>query len=173
MPLFKKPLDTYAKALKLFVMDCDGVLTDGRVLMNGAGGESAHFSIRDEGGIQLLKKHGIVPLVLSGRHSDYVRGFCQKNDIRGHAPVDDKKTFLLELIVRDFPGTSLEEIAYIGDGIADVEIMRCVGLPIAVADAVREVHECAIMTTEAKGGAHAVREACDAICAARDRLLTR
>ena len=164
---FQKPLRSLAKQLKLFLIDCDGVLTDNHVSVS-ADAEAAGFSVRDEGAIFLMKQAGIIPLVVSGRDSAYAETFCKRNDVRCYTGVRDKKTFILELMVNEYFGTPIETVAYMGDGLADIEIMRSVGLSIAVADAIDAVKEVATLVTQAKGGQHAVWEAAQTILDARN-----
>ncbi len=147
---------------KLFIMDVDGVLTDGSIVYPGEDGQAMIFNVKDGLGLKMLHEAGIITGVITGRKSaalsrrvrELTIGFCYDG-------VSDKAALLESILIET--GCSAEETAFIGDDLPDIPLMRKVGIPIAVADARPEVRLCAIMTTEAPGGKGAVREACEAI----------
>ncbi len=149
----RKKLDT----IKLLVLDIDGVLTDGRVLIDSRGRESKSFSIIDGHGIKMWKRAGLQVAFLSGRKSSTTKYQAKELSIdfclEGRK---DKLKGLKELI--KMSKTPAEAIAYVGDDLPDLPVMRHVGFSAAVEDAAREVKRFADYVTEEEGGEGAVRE---------------
>lgn len=149
-----------AKKIRCLICDVDGVLTDGRIYMAADGSELRSFHVHDGMGLKFLMASGIeVAIITTSRvpvidHRmkqlgipHYYRGqVCKK------AAYDDLKQKL---------GFQDHEFAYIGDDWPDWEIMKQVGLSIAVGDAVPKITQNADWTTTKKGGAGAVREVCE------------
>ncbi len=154
--------------IKAFVMDCDGVLTDGSVYY-GRGGECLRrFSAIDGKGIELLRKRHIRTAIISGEDSAVIRKRAEKLKIdRVWLGIKDKSQILSE-ILSTFD-VSPSEVAYVGDDINDIDIMRLVGYPIAVANAHDEVKEIAFYVTGRNGGGGAVREAVELILNEREK----
>lgn len=146
--------------IALFGMDVDGVLTDGRIIYGDSGLEIKHFNAHDGMGITLLIRAGVTPFIITGRRSEAT--LRRANDLgilEVYQGISDKVSCLKEIVKRH--GKEFEDVAYVGDDLADIEIMRKVGLPIAVADAVDEVKQHAKFVTSKPGGHGAVREACE------------
>jgi 3-deoxy-D-manno-octulosonate 8-phosphate phosphatase (KDO 8-P phosphatase) len=149
----KKELD----AIKMLVLDVDGVLTDGTIVVDDRGVESKFFNALDGHGIKLWKRVGLKVAFLSGRESpptqqhakEYEIDFC----LEGRK---DKLAGLKEL--EKMSGLSPEQMAYVGDDLPDLPVMRCVGFSVAVANAVDEVRAAADYITKRGGGEGAVRE---------------
>ncbi len=157
------------RKIKLFLLDVDGVLTDGSIVYDDQGCEIKVFNVRDGLGIRLLMKTGVQVGVVTGRSSRALRHRCENLGIPFvYDGVGDKAALLDDLIEKT--GIGPEEIAFMGDDLPDLPIMRKVGLSIAVADAHELVIEKADMVTRAKGGAGAVREACEDIIKARGKF---
>jgi 3-deoxy-D-manno-octulosonate 8-phosphate phosphatase (KDO 8-P phosphatase) len=157
-----------AADVKLLVLDVDGVLTNGELQFDYIGREMKTFHARDGFGIRQLIRAGIPVAVISGRSSIAVEARMQELGIQHVFLAEEKK--LQRLI--ELTGTlkfNLNQVAYVGDDIPDMECMRSVGLAIGVADAHREIQEMAHWCTELGGGKGAVREACDLILAAQNR----
>ena len=137
--------------IKLFVMDCDGVLTDGSIYCGNDGEYLRKFSTRDGMGIELLRGHNIRTAVVSGENAPTISHRATKLRIdKIWLGVTDKKQ-----ILEDLEGAfdvSVEEIAYIGDDVNHIEIVKSVGFPIAVADAGVAVKNVARYVTQAPGG---------------------
>jgi 3-deoxy-D-manno-octulosonate 8-phosphate phosphatase (KDO 8-P phosphatase) len=149
-------------------MDCDGVLTDGRLWMTGDFDEQKVFHARDGQGISLLHRAGLRTGIISGRKSSAVDRRAQDLEMSYvHQYAKDKIQALNEIIAK--AGVSLDQCAFIGDDVADIAVMRRVGFAVAVADAVDETKQAADYVTTAKGGQGAVREACDFILKAQGR----
>lgn len=161
-------LQTRAARIKLFLMDCDGVLTDGRIWILEHNDDQKAFYSRDGLGIELLHRAGLHSGVITGRTSSalarrahflgmkYVRQGCE-----------DKVQAFAEVVAE--AGLTNEEVAFAGDDLNDIPLMLHSGLGIAVADAARETREHAHYVTEARGGAGAVREAVELILKAQGR----
>ena len=151
-------------------MDVDGVLTDGKVYSvpdaQGNMVETKGFDTQDGIALQWLSWKGVKSGVISGRLSpatvERARQVNMTYVYQGHI----EKIPILEEILRD-SGIAAEQVAYMGDDLTDVVIMRRVGLSIATANARPEVKKCAMYTTEAAGGQGAVREVIELILKAQ------
>ncbi len=149
-----------APKIKLLLMDCDGVLTDGRLYFSAAGEAMKVFHVRDGQGIALWHRAGGISGIISGRGSELLKARSAELGMKYlYAPSDDKLRDL-ETILTD-AGLSPDEVCFIGDDVGDLEIMQRVGFSVAVADAADEVREAASYMTELKGGCGAVREVID------------
>lgn len=150
-----------AKKIKLLLMDCDGVLTDGRIYYTERGEEMKVFNVRDGQGIVSWHKAGFQSGIISGRDAQKILE-ARAAELGMHhikARSHDKAKDLCD-ILQDAKVTP-DEVAFIGDDIGDIGLMEKVGLPIAVADAADEIFSSVIFTTEKKGGFGAVREVTD------------
>ncbi|MBN1663516.1 MAG: HAD-IIIA family hydrolase [Deltaproteobacteria bacterium] len=161
MPFGEELLENI-RSLKLLILDVDGVLTDGKVIMDDAGRESKHFDVRDGHGLKMLMRTGVDVVFLTGRKSAVVEHRARDLGIgEVHQGVWNKLERYEEIVKKR--NLSAREVAYIGDDVVDVPSMRRVGFSVAVADAVEEVKKIADYTTREKGGSGAVREVCDMI----------
>jgi len=146
----------------------DGVLTDGRILLNADGSESKQFSIRDGTGIVWAHRAGLRTGILSGRQS---RATTVRARQLGIAIVrqqsGDKLTVYQDLLAAE--GLSHEEVAFMGDDILDLPVLSVVGLSAAPADAVPDVRSRVHWVSTRVGGDGAVREFIELILAAQDR----
>jgi 3-deoxy-D-manno-octulosonate 8-phosphate phosphatase (KDO 8-P phosphatase) len=160
--------DARAKLIKLLLMDCDGVLTDGQLELLENGDEQKTFHARDGQGISLFHRAGWKTGIISGRTSSAVERRAQDLKmafVRQYAK--DKVKALEEILAA--ADCSADECAYIGDDVADIPVMRRVGLSVAVADAVEETKQAAHYVTKLKGGRGAVREVTELILKAQGR----
>jgi 3-deoxy-D-manno-octulosonate 8-phosphate phosphatase (KDO 8-P phosphatase) len=154
------------KGVKLLLLDVDGVLTRGEIIYGDDGAETKVFNVRDGLGLRLLMAAGIGVGVVTGRRSQALSQRCANLGItRLYDAVRDKAA-LLEDICQDTQ-VGAAEMAFIADDLPDVALLARVGAPIAVADAHELVKARALYQTRAKGGAGAVREACEAILKAQ------
>src|SRR6267143_2778937 len=161
-------IERRARGIKLLLMDCDGVLTDGQLELLENGDEQKTFHARDGQGISLFHRAGGKTGIISGRTSNAVERRAQDLKmayVRQYAK--DKIEALEEILTA--AGVSADECAYIGDDVADIPVMRRVGFAVAVADAVEETKQAAHYVTELKGGRGAVREVADLILKAQGR----
>ncbi|HPD28375.1 MAG TPA: HAD-IIIA family hydrolase [Phycisphaerae bacterium] len=144
--------------IRLLVLDVDGVLTDGTIFIDDDGRQSRGFHIQDGLGVSLWRSVGRRVAILTSKRSPGVEARARMLGIELiEQGAEDKVPGLERLVSR--AGVSLEETAYAGDDLLDVAVMRRVGYPIAVANAVEEVKEIAAYVTSRSGGQGAVREA--------------
>ena len=159
-------LEERAKRVRLLVMDCDGVLTDGRLYFSANGEELKTFHVRDGQGIVSWHRAGFKSGIISGRKSKIVDERARELGIEFvRQGVGDKLEICRELA--HLAAVDLNEVAFVGDDSPDVEVMMAVGFAVAVADAVDEVKKVAHFKTKKKGGRGAVREIVDLLLAGR------
>jgi 3-deoxy-D-manno-octulosonate 8-phosphate phosphatase (KDO 8-P phosphatase) len=148
------------RRIKLLVLDCDGVLTDGRLYFTERGEEMKVFDVRDGFGLVMWHRAGFRSAIISGRDSSIVSIRAADLGIelvwQGR---EDKAAAFDELIVS--AGVEASETAYIGDDVLDVPVMRLAGLAIAPADAHESARSVAHYITKLYGGRGAVREVAD------------
>jgi 3-deoxy-D-manno-octulosonate 8-phosphate phosphatase (KDO 8-P phosphatase) len=154
------------KRIKLLLLDVDGVLTNGSVIYHDTGAETKAFHTKDGLGITMLMDAGIEVGIVTGRTSRALRHRCDNLGISLVFEQVHDKTSVLEVISKE-KGVKAEHIAFVGDDLVDIPLMKKVGLSIAVADAHETVLEHADMVTAAQGGAGAVREVCEAVLKAQ------
>jgi|ERR1051326_4015259 3-deoxy-D-manno-octulosonate 8-phosphate phosphatase (KDO 8-P phosphatase) len=157
-----------AQAIKLVLMDCDGVLTDGRLWLMSGGDEQKSFHTHDGQGISLLHRGGLRTGIISGRTSTAVDRRAQDLRMTYVKQYAQDKIQALEEILADAQ-VNAEECAYIGDDLPDIPVMQRVQLAVAVADATEETKQAAHYVTALKGGHGAVREVCDLILKSQGR----
>ena len=148
--------------IKMLILDVDGVLTDGTLVINADGSETKFFNSLDGHGIKMWKRVGNDVAILSGRLSEPTTHRAKQLEIEHvfqdcHDKLPLLKKFLEQVNLRP------EEAAYIGDDIVDLPSMRYVGFSVAVANAVDEVKTHADFVTTRSGGDGAVREAIEYI----------
>jgi len=157
-----------ATRIRLLLMDCDGVLTDGRIWLLSDGDDQKEFHTRDGLGLELFHSAGLSSGVISGRSSSAVerraRGLGMTYVRLG---CDDKLAAFNETIAS--AGVSKDEVAFIGDDLNDIRLMKRSGLAVAVADASAETVGTAHYVTTAAGGHGAVREVIELILKAQNR----
>jgi 3-deoxy-D-manno-octulosonate 8-phosphate phosphatase (KDO 8-P phosphatase) len=152
----------HAERIKLLVVDVDGVMTDGGIILDGGGNELKRFHVRDGHGIKMLIRTGLEVAIVTGRESEVVKRRAAELGIKIVHQRSRVKLEAYEEILKE-TGMSDEQTAYIGDDIVDIPVMRRVGLPVAVADAEEYVKKEAMLVTERPGGRGAVREVTDLI----------
>jgi len=152
--------------IKVVAMDVDGVLTDGRIIMDSNGVETKNFDVQDGFGIVFLKKCGIKTAIISARESGVVAHRAKDLKIDKVYVGVYPKLSSYESMIKEF-NVSDEEVCFIGDDVADLCVMRRSGVSIAVANAVFEVKQIADHVTKKKGGHGAVREAIELILQAQ------
>jgi len=156
------------KKIKLLVLDFDGVLTDGYVYFRQDGMETVRCSRKDSLGINMLQKAGIGVVVISKETNPVVATRCRKMNVDFFYGVDmgDQKLDILKRYLQE-RNLSLEETAYMGDDVNDIECIQAVGVGVTVADGYSDCKAIADYITERKGGEHAVREICELILKAK------
>ena len=149
-------------------MDCDGVLTDGRLYFSASGEEMKVFNVRDGQGLVSWHKAGFQSGIISGRGAEaIIRLRTDELGIR-YLKTNSKNKVIDFLEVIADACVSPDEVAYIGDDIGDIGLMKLVGLPFAVADAVAAAKQTAFFVTDACGGRGAVREVTDLMLSAKN-----
>jgi 3-deoxy-D-manno-octulosonate 8-phosphate phosphatase (KDO 8-P phosphatase) len=150
----------HAAAIRMLVLDVDGVLTDGRLYFGPRGEALKLFHVRDGLGIQQVAKAGIEVAVISGRKSKMVDVRCRELGVEHvHQGAKDKLAVLDKLCARLKIEPSA--CACVGDDLPDIPLMQKVALAFAVADAHPEARHAAHLVTKLPGGHGAVREVCD------------
>lgn len=159
-----------ARRIRLVGLDVDGVLTDGGLYLGdvaGARHEFKRYDVQDGFGVLCLREAGIRVAIITGRVSESVRH--RAAEMRVDELVQDaaaRKLPALRRMLTRF-GIALDEVAFVGDDIPDLAILRLVGLPVAVGNAVPEVRSVARVVLERRGGQGAVREFAEALLQAR------
>lgn len=156
------------EAIELLVLDVDGVLTDGQLVLFGDRSESKSFSTLDGHGIRLWQRAGLKVALLSGRHSAATQQRADQLEIPYVLQDCHFKRLALEALLGD-TGMTPERVAYVGDDLPDIPPMRLVGFAVAVANAVDEVKVEADYVTIRPGGDGAVRETIEYILKNSDR----
>lgn len=154
------------KRIKLLLLDVDGVLTDGGIIYNDNGSETKIFNVKDGLGIRLIMEAGIHLGIVTGRRSNALYSRCKDLGINLIYDGVGNKVDVLDALL-DQTGVSAEEVAFIGDDLPDLTLMKKIGLSIAVGDAHKTILDNVDMVTSAKGGHGAVREVCEAILKAK------
>ncbi len=149
-----------AHQIKLFIMDVDGVLTDGRIFIRDNGEEIKAFHTLDGHGLKMLHRHGIQTAIITGRDAPSVGIRVQQLGIQHYFKgITDKRSCYQQLLQQLELGE--QQCAYIGDDVVDLPVMKHCGLAVAVPNAHALVLQHADYVTRASGGAGAVREVCD------------
>jgi len=157
-----------ARAVKLLLMDCDGVLSDGAIWLTADGDEQKRFHTRDGQGIALWHRAGYQSGIITGRASKAVDRRAHELKMRYVHQSAKNKVAALEDVLADAK-MSAAECCFIGDDVGDISVMRRVGLAVAVADAAKDTRAAAHHVTSLRGGAGAVREVIELILAAQGR----
>lgn len=163
-----KKLIEIAQAIKLLILDVDGVLTDGSIILDNEGNELKAFYVRDGHGIKMLSRIGVHVAIITGRYSKVVERRAHELGITEIYQRCIMKSVAYEHLIEKL-NLSDGEIAYIGDDVVDISIMKRVALPVAVADAEDETKAAALVITKNQGGRGAVREICDLIIKSKSK----
>lgn len=156
--------------IKLLLMDCDGVMTDGRLYFSEQGEELKVFHVRDGQGLATWHEAGFRSGIISGRDAGLIIG-RRASELGMHfvrVKSADKIRDFEDILVE--AGLSAEEVAYVGDDLGDIGLLKRVGLAVCVADAVDEVKACAHFITKANGGYGAIREVTDLLMGGKIEL---
>ena len=153
-------MDAKLAVIKLLLLDVDGVLTDGRITYDNQGNELKSFDVKDGHGLKLLQRAGIDIGIITGRQSDLVArravelgiDILYQGALRKLDPYQE---------ILDKQGLSNEQVAYVGDDLMDLPILRRVGFSATVSDAHPDVLPLVDYVTQRPGGRGAVREVCD------------
>ncbi len=143
--------------IRLLLTDVDGVLTDGSLTFDANGVETKTFSVRDGLGIRLWQRAGGEVGIVTGRASTIVDTRAKELDIKIVYQAVKEKLAIVKDIAAEH-GCTLEQVAYLGDDLPDLPVIRAVGYGVAVADAAPEVLDAANYVTDKPGGRGALRE---------------
>jgi 3-deoxy-D-manno-octulosonate 8-phosphate phosphatase (KDO 8-P phosphatase) len=160
-----------AKGLKLFLLDVDGILTDGTITYTHEGNEIKSFHTRDGLGIRLLMESGLEIGLITARESEAVNRRVQDLGIKYVFQKAKNKLEIFENLLKELNLTP-SEVGYMGDDWLDLPLLVRVGFAVTVDDAVPEVLQVAHYVTKRQGGRGAVREVCDLILEAQDTKRT-
>jgi len=155
--------------IQLLLLDVDGVLTSGHIIYSGSNIETKMFNVKDGLGIRLLQTAGIDVGIVTGRTSEALLTRCKDLDITLVYDGIKAKGELLDTILSS-ANLQAEEVAFVGDDLPDLSLMKKVGVSIAVADAHDSVKNNADIITRRAGGEGAVREVCEMILDAKNLL---
>ncbi|GIW72068.1 MAG: 3-deoxy-D-manno-octulosonate 8-phosphate phosphatase [Planctomycetota bacterium] len=157
------------RAVRLVVTDVDGVLTDGRIIVDDRGVETKHFHVYDGSAVWLLRRAGIETAILSGRYARSVEHRAAELGIAEvHQGAKDKLAVFEQM--RRRLGLEPQHCAYLGDDVLDVPLLRHVGLGVAPASARAEARAAAALVLATPGGRGALRELADRLLAAQGKL---
>ncbi len=162
-------LQQRAKAIKLAIFDVDGVLTDGRLYFLTDGSEFKTFNTLDGQGIKMLINSGVRTAIISGRSTPVVEKRANNLGIQHLYQGREDKLVVLDELLGEL-GLNYAQVAYLGDDLPDLPVIRRVGLGMAVANAASFVRQHADGVTEARGGEGAAREFCELIMRAQGSL---
>jgi len=159
-------LEAALRKVTLLIMDCDGVLTDGRLYYGPTGEELKTFDVRDGYGLVRWREAGFRSAIISGRDSPIVEmrfaGLGVEFILQGH----QEKGRVFEQLLAE-AGVHASESIYVGDDVPDTDPMRKAGVAVAVADAHPAARSAAHLITKAPGGRGAIREVIDLILSAK------
>ncbi len=158
-----------AAGIELLLLDVDGVLTDGGIVIDDRGVEAKRFDVRDGQGITLLLRAGVEVGFISARTSKLV---VRRAKELGVAIVYQAVRDKLETynVIKRTSGLRDEQIAYMGDDLGDIPVLHVVGLALTVRDGWSGLRNRVHYVTRAQGGYGAVREVCDMLLAAKGKL---
>ncbi len=157
-----------ARRVRLLILDCDGVLTDGRIIMLPGGDETKAFDVKDGHAMVMAQRAGLQIAIISGRKSSVVQARAKELGIAHLHEMAWVKTEPYDKVLAE-EGLTDEEACYVGDDVVDIPLLRRAGLAVAVADAVEEAKQYSHFVTKRAGGQGAVREVIEIILKAQDK----
>ena len=152
-----KTKDMDFKEIKILALDVDGVLTDGTLIINANGSESKFFNVLDGHGLRMWQRAGLKATLVSGRASEPTKRRAEQLEIEYVFQDCHNKLPVVEQLLEQLD-LSPANMAFIGDDLTDMPVIRYAGFGVAVANAVDEVKQCADYVTTRPGGSGAVRE---------------
>ncbi len=157
-----KNLKEKLKKIKMLILDVDGVMTDGRIIMDDEGRQLKNFDVRDGYGLKIIQRYGIKVAILTGRKSEVVNYRAHDLEIKEiyQGALNKKEVFQKILLKHNMAASA---VAFMGDDIVDIPVLRQVGFAATVADAVDVVKKNVDYVSKHNGGHGAVREVCELI----------
>ena len=162
----KKELYKKFKKIKLVLTDVDGVLTDGGMYYTTEGDIMKKFYARDGMGVTLLRKHNIPTILITKEKTKMVKQWAAKMKVEKLYDGIIKKNMILDKVCKTFNLKS-DEIAYIGDDVNDVPLLKVVCLAVTPNDGTKEAKSVSHYICKLKGGEGAFREFADLIISTR------
>jgi 3-deoxy-D-manno-octulosonate 8-phosphate phosphatase (KDO 8-P phosphatase) len=156
------------KKIRLLLLDVDGVMTDGRIIFDSNGVESKFFNVKDGHGIKMLQRSGIEVGIISGRESAVVTNRAAELGIGIVYQKSLDKLTPFRKVLTD-TGFSADQVAFIGDDLIDIPVLKLVGFAAAPLDGCAEVMPYVHYVASKAGGWGAVREVCDMIIKAQGK----
>jgi len=163
----RREVTARARKIRLLVMDVDGVLTDGRMVLSESGHELKMFHTHDGIGLALAHRAGLRTAMITGETSPIAKARGEKLGVHHVVLGARRKAESLDALLAEY-GWEASTLAYIGDDLLDIPALQRAGLAIAVADAVPEVKAVCHVVTRTPGGHGAVRECVELILRAQD-----
>ncbi len=155
------------KQIKMLLLDVDGVLTDGKITYSDSGEQIKSFDSKDGLGLRLLMDAGIKVGIITGRSSKALKHRCANLGIDLlFDGISDKSLALNDIIQQT--GIEVSNMAFVGDDLIDLPVMKKVGVSVAVCDASMDVKDHSDIVLSQNGGDGAVRELCETILKAKD-----
>jgi len=159
-------LHAVAARVRAIILDVDGVMTDGSIILDNHDNEYKSFHVRDGHAVKLAVRAGILTAIITGRRSQVVQRRAEELGIQEvHQKVHDKLAVYEEL-KRKY-GFTDEEACYMGDDVVDLSLLRVVGLPATPSDADPAARDTALFVARSPGGRGAVRELIETVLRAR------
>ena len=156
-----------ARKIKLLLLDVDGILTDGKIIIGSYGDEIKQFDVNDGLGVILIRRSGIHCAIITAKNSRTVKIRAKHLSIEkiyeNHYKIKSLENIKKRFRVKD------EEICFMGDELIDLPILKRVGLAVTVPRGIKEAKEVVHYVTKAEGGAGAVREVCEMILKAQNK----
>ena len=166
---FTSEIYQIAKQIRCLICDVDGVLTDGSVILDNQSGEQKAFNIKDGLGIKLMQNNGIVVAIITGRNSPVVsRRMAELGVEHTYQGQSNKIAAFDELIIK--LGITADQVAYVGDDLPDLPLMKRCGIGFAPSDAASFVQQKSDYLLETKGGRGVVREIAELLLATQGKL---
>jgi 3-deoxy-D-manno-octulosonate 8-phosphate phosphatase (KDO 8-P phosphatase) len=164
----EKNIKAKLKKITMLILDVDGVMTDGRIVMDDSGHEWKFFDVRDGHGLKIIQRYGITIVFLTGRKSTVVLQRAKDLGISDvyQGALNKKEVFGKILAKHHLPASA---VAFLGDDIVDIPVLKQVGFSAAVADALDVVKKSVDYVTRCSGGRGAVRELCELILQAQGK----
>ena len=156
------------QSIELLIADVDGVLTDGVIALDDSGVETKHFSVRDGMAYTIWHRAGKQAAILSGRRTRAVEHRAAELRIAHVLQGYEQKAAVYRTLIEGL-GLSSSQVCFVGDDLADLPVLRAVGLAACPSDASVEVQDTAHLITRAPGGRGAVREVVEVILKSQGR----
>ena len=158
----KRTIKLKASKIKMLILDVDGVMSDGSIILDNDGNEYKRFHVRDGHGIKMLQKVGIIVAIITGRRSKVVEVRAKELGIKEVHQKIFVKSAVYEMLLKKYKCKD-ENVAFMGDDIVDQELLKRAGLSASPCDADEYAMKFADMITKKGGGRGAVREFSDLI----------